>query len=1029
MEPLEPRLPLAAAGLVEVGSQPSGGLDGKIVYVHGGHGYIADNLGSGSWTTQRPLLLNMVEDMGNKDQMDFFVDYLFDAGATVVPLRPVGHQSNEVILDNDDPGVTFTGAWSNSSSSIYFGDAGDVPYRFASTSATETATASYRPNIPEAGYYPVYTWARSGSDRVDQLYRVHHAGGATEVTVNHRRVGNGTVYLGTYYFEAGTDGYVEVSNRSGESGVVIADMIRFGNGVGDISRGGGVSGFDREDESTLYWIQWHVDHSQGVSNSEYRTSSDDRNATVGAAPRYSEYMNREQDGSLSDRLFISFHSNAGGGGARGVLGLHNTASGGATPNQLFLATTLGRSVNDDLVAQNGQYEHDWNDRGASVTYQASFNYGEINNSVIQGEFDATIVETAFHDNQFDAELMRDSKVRDAIARATYQGVVDYFNSVDGGATANIDAPGKAGELRVVTTGAGAVKLDWKAPEVNSYNGGAPTGYVVYASTNGYGFDGGRLVAGGATTTTTIFGLDPDTTYYFQVVARNAGGQSPGSEVVAAAPIGASEKVLIVNGFDRLDRSLNPKQTFIQGGLLDRVRPLQSNSFDYSVQMASAIHAAAPALTIDTAANEAIISGQVSLSDYDAVFWILGEESSADSTFDAAEQAATQAYLSGGGSLFVSGSEIGWDLDNLNNGKAFYNDSLRATYLADDAGTYQVQGATGSIFAGMSFAFDDGSQFYNAEFPDVISPFGGAQAALNYGNGAGAAAVQYNDGQQKLVMLAFPFETITSAANRSAVMTKVLEYFDIDGDSVPSITIDRVLDNDDGPGVYTDTGGWLTSSDPGYNGGSFRFNLIGTTATAQWQTDLPLAGTAEVFVQYAAGANRATGAAFEIEASGQTISKSINQQTSGLQWVSLGSLSVDAGPLLVRLDAAASTGAQFSLVLADAVRVVLTAPAIPSGDYNQDGFVDAADYSVWRDQVGESVTPGTNGDGNFDGQVDQADYQLWREQYGTAAPLSAPLATLSAPVIPAPLAPPSGGGRGFENRPAWDGCAFRPGPCR
>ena len=45
--------------------------------------------------------------------MTFLVDYLFRAGATIVPLRPVGHQTNEVVMDNDDPGVTFVGDWAD----------------------------------------------------------------------------------------------------------------------------------------------------------------------------------------------------------------------------------------------------------------------------------------------------------------------------------------------------------------------------------------------------------------------------------------------------------------------------------------------------------------------------------------------------------------------------------------------------------------------------------------------------------------------------------------------------------------------------------------------------------------------------------------------------------------------------------------------------------------------------------------------------------------------------------------------------
>jgi hypothetical protein len=44
----------------------------------------------------------MVEDLGNQDQMTAFVDYAWNAGATVVPLRPVGYQPNEYVVDNDD---------------------------------------------------------------------------------------------------------------------------------------------------------------------------------------------------------------------------------------------------------------------------------------------------------------------------------------------------------------------------------------------------------------------------------------------------------------------------------------------------------------------------------------------------------------------------------------------------------------------------------------------------------------------------------------------------------------------------------------------------------------------------------------------------------------------------------------------------------------------------------------------------------------------------------------------------------------
>src|SRR5688572_2565743 len=73
-EPLEPRLPMSAAGLVEVGTQPAGGLAEKIVYVHGGHGYTAANETNGAWSFQRGEGFEMIEDLGNVDQMTFLAD-------------------------------------------------------------------------------------------------------------------------------------------------------------------------------------------------------------------------------------------------------------------------------------------------------------------------------------------------------------------------------------------------------------------------------------------------------------------------------------------------------------------------------------------------------------------------------------------------------------------------------------------------------------------------------------------------------------------------------------------------------------------------------------------------------------------------------------------------------------------------------------------------------------------------------------------------------------------------------------------
>jgi hypothetical protein len=50
------------------------------------------------------------------------------------------------------------------------------------------------------------------------------------------------------------------------------------------------------------------------------------------------------------------------------------------------------------------------------------------------------------------------------------------------------------------------------------------------------------------------------------------------------------------------------------------------------------------------------------------------------------------------------------------------------------------------------------------------------------------------------------------------------------------------------------------------------------------------------------------------------------------------------------------------------------------DYNHDGFVDMADYVLWRNAAGQSGA-GLAADGNGDGVVNHVDYVLWRANVG------------------------------------------------
>jgi hypothetical protein len=74
----------------------------------------------------------------------------------------------------------------------------------------------------------------------------------------------------------------------------------------------------------------------------------------------------------------------------------------------------------------------------------------------------------------------------------------------------------------------------------------------------------------------------------------------------------------------------------------------------------------------------------------------------------------------------------------------------------------------------------------------------------------------------------------------------------------------------------------------------------------------------------------------------------------------------------------------------------TAPAA-GGDYNHNGFVDAADYTIWRDTLGQTVPLGTGADGYVSGEIDEGDYTMWKNNFGDSVPTAGRAAEIAEPV--------------------------------
>jgi hypothetical protein len=771
-----------------------GALSGKTIYLNQGHGWF-DDIDFGRWRVQRGVVSNygILEDFSNPETINLFtMPYLVNAGATVLTMREMDHQKNMIVIDNADGSAnpsngTYaeTGAWSDSTlrgfkqkSAVSWVGVSVNPFDSGGTNrlanintAGPTATAKWTPNIPQDGYYWVYaSWSRYSARSPQAQYIVHHTGGDTAIYVDQTKFGFIWFPLGRFYFKAGMDsnhGSVELTNHASTGTNVSADAVRFGGGMGDMERHThGVSGRPRFEEEAVDYLQWN-----GFGSSGYLyTGDDDEAGGWSDRPQFAKWLSAYDTG---DSAYMAHHTNAGGGtGTRTYL--HEDAT--------QACIDLRNAIHDEVVSDvRAGWDASW------IAYKNSGNYSE-NNPANLGTVPGFLMETLFHDNATDCEYYRNPRFRMILGRAFAQGFIKYFAAQNG---VPIHLPPETPtNFWVKNIGSGQVSLGWDAPPFNTGNGllgDAATGYKVFISTNGYGFNDGQTVAG---TNATIGSLSPGGLYFFRVCAANAGGQSFPSETLAVRlPQEGSAQALLVNGFDRNDLYLPPWETVTNAGTVIRMESEAYQTYDYTVQHAWAMYNAG--VSFDGASNESVVDGDIDIASYQGLFWICGEESTIDETFSSAEQTNISQFLSTNSHcFFASGAEILWDIDSKGStdDKNFALNTLRSAYAGDDAGTWQVQGIA-APFAGLSaFSFSpaDGAP-YDAQYLDQLNTSNGSTAVMGYVGGSGGNAATCYDGDVKVIVLGFPFETIASSSVRNDIMIRVAGFFNFTTITTPTPT--------------------------------------------------------------------------------------------------------------------------------------------------------------------------------------------------------------------------------------------------
>ncbi len=178
------------------------------------------------------------------------------------------------------------------------------------------------------------------------------------------------------------------------------------------------------------------------------------------------------------------------------------------------------------------------------------------------------------------------------------------------------------------------------------------------------------------------------------------------------------------------------------------------------------------------------------------------------------------------------------------------------------------------------------------------------------------------GDDLLIALGTDVESGSWNANSSLWSGALMRVDDIivRGVEVEPPPIEIVLDNDDGPSVYSSTG-FSTSGATGYNGGTYQFAATGSSSTATWTGTIPEEGFYEISSIFRAGSNRASVASYDITTDEGTFTVTTDQRTNDLAFAFLGEYQLQPGPISITLNASESeptTGG--TVIIADAVRI-------------------------------------------------------------------------------------------------------------
>ena len=812
------------------------GLHNRHLTVWQSHGRYYDNK-KGFWKWQRPNLFGTTEDLFTQTiVVPYLIPMLENAGAVVFTPRERDWQTDEYIIDAEGSlGNIGRGydeyaegrQWTPTGQRGFAPHAGhyvdnENPFQAGSARMIKTtkkdgkAYIKWQPNFRKEGRYAVYVSYQTIDKSIDDAhYTVFHKGQATEFRVNQQMGGGTWVYLGTFDFDKGDNIYncVMLTNQSKKKGVVTADAVRFGGGMGNIERGGVVSGYPRALEGARYYAQWagapYTVYSGRGGTDDYADDINTRSRMLNWLAGGSTYVPNLSGQKVPIELSLAIHSDAGyaqnGQDLVGSLAICTTDF-----NDGRLDAGISRMASKRLAEQ----------LLSGVTRDISFEYGKWARRYLWDrnysesrlpEVPSAILETMSHQNFPDMMLGQDPNFKFSFARSIYKTIVRYVNDMHGRAA--VIQPLAPQNMSVELVDKHRAKISWTMQEDKQEPTSQPTYYIVYTATGTSGFDNGRKVNG----TSITIDLEPDVQYNFKVTAGNRGGESFPSEVISVfTPLQATKTILVVNGFHRLSAPAIINNSIQQGfdldadpgvsmGLtagwngrqtnFDRSRMgiesefglgyggdelagkfIAGNNFNYIQTHTEAI-ASAKQYNVVSCSSKAVETGIVHLDKYDAVDIIFGLERYTPGapkyykTFPATFKSKISAYAQNGGRIMASGAYIGNDMMMVDDA-AWLSQTLKAS-CATSLKTDTINGISG---LGMTFDIYRrlNPDHYAATHTDVLQPESGAICTMLYSNGM-SAATAYDGNDYKTFVMGFPFECITNRNTRNLLMQGIMKY--------------------------------------------------------------------------------------------------------------------------------------------------------------------------------------------------------------------------------------------------------------